>query len=457
MSIDNEGTAQPGQDITLLGLWVDDNDDGSFDPASDRLLSTLNWIGSEWQNPVALSEPIGADGLRCFVTANIAPGANDDRTVKLFVPLNGIEVALSANDGPIDRELRNTGTQTISTDPLLTSLSFDRASYSAGQTAQVTMTARNVGPDTLRTVHPGVLTASGNGTVTPSSGPAPATSDIAPGTEVSYVWTFIASGAGDVSFCGQAFDADSSEVSVQICTEAADIQNSPAGITLNLADADGAGDPSAPNAFLENVTVVSSTGSNHPFAVADSSASPLRLSFATPISLAPGDSIEMDVELDVAASATLAPMRLGLADAGAVRVVDANADASVSLSTGATFPWLTSAVDITAPAESLLVATLDTVTVTVNVAQGDVVLFSGTLTHPGPAAAADEILTRISLAFVDENGAPVAPGDAIRRLSIHSGSSTLYFTCCCFPPSRRCRWKCGWTPARFPSRGDCRR
>jgi len=469
VSIDNEGTAQPGQDITLLSLWVDDDGDRSFNPASDRLLSTLNWIGSAWRNPVALAEAIGAEGLRCFVTANIAPTANDDRTMKLFVPVDGVEVALSANDGPIDRELRNPGTQTISTDPLLTSLALDRSSYSAGQTLVVTMTARNVGPDTLLAVHPGMPSAAGTGGVAPTSGPAPATSDIAPGGEVSFVWTFTATSAGDVTFCGQAFDADSSEVSVQTCTEPATLQNLPLGITLSLADiappganrgqqdvqairiglgypgvdtlaastrvtgihldiANGGGAAAAPNAYLENVTVVSSTGSNYPFAVSDSSASPLRLSFSVPIDLAPGDSIEMDVELDVAGDAVLAPMRMGLSNAGALRVVDANSDAAVTLATGTTFPWLTGAVNITSPAESLLVATLDTVTVPVNVAQGDVVLFSGSLTHPGPASAAAEILTRISLAFFDENGVSAAPGDAIRRLSIHSGSTTLYFT-----------------------------
>ncbi|MCH7549309.1 MAG: hypothetical protein IH969_07235, partial [Candidatus Krumholzibacteriota bacterium] len=468
ITIGNAGTALPGQDITLLNLWQEDSGDNSFDPAQDRLLTTLIWTGSAWRNPLLLGETIGETGLACYVSADIAATAADDRTIQLFVPVNGVEVA-SGNDGPLDLALANPFVQTISTDPLITSIVADAATYTVGQTVTVTMTARNVGPTPLVGVHPSVPTISGAGIVTPVGGPIPASLTIPSGGDTTFVWTYAATAPGDVTFCGRAFDTDSSEVSVATCAEPVLLQSGPSNVTLSLGDLsppavnqgqdnveavrvvlnyasadtlaapvdlvgldvsvlDSGGLPVAPNSVLAGMTFISSTGTNYLFALVDSTANPLHLSLLVPISVAPGDSVELDVELDISASAVPQQFRLSIASVGDVHTHDANTGLPVTPSTGETFPWQTGLIDVDLPADSLLVASTDTSTITVNVSQDDIHLFGGELRNPGPVSAADEILTQLSLEFFDDTGTAIPPADVIRKLTIQSGPSNLYLT-----------------------------
>ncbi|MCK4775675.1 MAG: hypothetical protein KAT30_12840, partial [Candidatus Krumholzibacteria bacterium] len=165
LTIQNTGSAVAGQDIDELNLWE-----------SDRLISTLNWTGSGWRNPTALSEPIPVQGLTVAVTFSAAVAANDDRTFQAVLPLGGVEV-LSGNDGPIDIAIANPNAQTISTDPLITTVSTDRVSYSTTQEIVLSMRVRNEDTDSLLAITAPAPTLAGTGAATYVDGPTPASVD----------------------------------------------------------------------------------------------------------------------------------------------------------------------------------------------------------------------------------------------------------------------------------------
>ncbi|MCK5407116.1 MAG: hypothetical protein KAJ37_06665, partial [Candidatus Krumholzibacteria bacterium] len=225
LTILNAGSAVAGQDIDELNLWE-----------SDRLISTLNWTGSGWRNPTALSEPIPVQGLTVAVTFSAAVTANDDRTFQAVLPLGGVEV-LSGNDGPIDIAMANPNAQTISTDPLITTVSTDRVSYSTTQEIVLSMRVRNEDTDSLLAITAPAPTLAGTGAATYVDGPTPASVDLAPGEDTTMVWRYTAAAAGDLQFCAHAHDADSSEVSIHSCTPVVVIQDRPVEIAMTIADA----------------------------------------------------------------------------------------------------------------------------------------------------------------------------------------------------------------------------
>ena len=317
VTIVNTGTAVPGQDITALNLWIEDSGDSGFDPMADRLAATLTWVGNGWRNPAPVSEVISGAGLRCYVSADVAVTAADNRTIQLSIPADGVAVA-SGNDGPIDAAITNAVAQTISTDPLLTTVSFDRATYSLGQAVTVTMNVRNAGLIPLTGVHPSAPALSGSGTLAGGAGPSPAVVDLAPGADTTLVWTYTAATAGTIDVCGNAFNADSTESSELTCAGGAVLQQKPFAISVSLDDVvptgvnrgqenvslaglsidysgydslsaavtlngfalgvvDPAGSGIAPNSRLSEVTLVSSSGNSYTISVVDSASTPMQL------------------------------------------------------------------------------------------------------------------------------------------------------------------------------------
>ena len=465
IAVRNGGSAAPGADVAAMSLWRDDGD-GAFDPATDAWLGPLVWTGAQWTSPAPLDVAIPTSGLDVWIAADIAPGATDGRTLQAIVPMNGITVA-SGNDGPLDAPLVATGVLTISTDPLLVETTTDGDRWTVGQAITVSLRARNVGTSVLAGVHAGTLGVSGGAAVTVVSGPTPAAVDLAPGADTTFAWTLRADAPGDVTFCAAAFDADSTQFAPAACSGTGRIESAPAGIALSLVDnaplaldrgqtgrvvartvvtyaspdtaaasievtgvdlgvTDGAGLPVAPSSRLSAVTLIGSNGTNTAVATTDSTASPLHLALLAPVLLAPGDSLALDVAVDVSATAELAPMRVELAAADAVHVIDANAGTPVTPSSGATFPWRTRSIAIQDGAGAVTLAADDTSRATVNTGQAGVTLLAATVTQAGGPGAADALVTSIELAFADSSGAPVAPADAVRTLTVRSGTNVLH-------------------------------
>jgi uncharacterized repeat protein (TIGR01451 family) len=469
VTILNAGSAVAVQDIEHLNLWADGGN-GTFDDGAgdDRMVTELEWSGGGWRNATPMGETIPASGLKCYVTFSAAATANDDRTFQAVLPIGGIEV-LSANDGPLDIAVSNDAVQTISTDPLITTLVTDRASYSTGQEIVLSMRVRNENTASMLAVTAPAPTLFGAGSAVNVDGPIPSVVDLLPGADTTLVWRYTALTAGDLQFRGFAHTGDSSDVSLETYSPTLEIQDKPVEIAMSLGDVspvavnrgqnnveaieldlayatfttmsapveftgievtveNGGGTPIAPNSVLGEIAIVSSTGRIQPFALADSTANPLHLYLTEPIGIAPGDSVRLDVNMDIAPGATLTPFRLSIQSAAGIAVIDANDDTPVPLATAAAFPWVTSIIDVDVPADSLLVSAPLPSSFFVNNGQEQVDVFRFTLLNNGPLQAAGEVLSSVTMSFRDTTGAPFAPNDVIRNLTLSTGGSGLFYT-----------------------------
>lgn len=114
LNVVNLGDAPSGTVLTRVEAWADDGD-GIFDPVADQRIGQLFWTGGDRYEASALGIAIPAEGLRVFVSVDVAGDALGG-TVRLSLPA-GDDVAinvLSGNDGPIDEPVVNPYTQTIS-------------------------------------------------------------------------------------------------------------------------------------------------------------------------------------------------------------------------------------------------------------------------------------------------------------------------------------------------------
>jgi hypothetical protein len=115
LSIDQEGTASSGGDVTGIRAWVDSNGNGKFNSHSDRSLGSLTFMGGNRWQIKGLSELVPSGGLRIFFSVSIADLASQGRTVRLALPQGeGVGMA-SGNDGPLDNPVRNPLFRAIST------------------------------------------------------------------------------------------------------------------------------------------------------------------------------------------------------------------------------------------------------------------------------------------------------------------------------------------------------
>jgi hypothetical protein len=467
LAVENIGSAVAGNDIALLRVWKESGGHPSkFHPLDETPLGVMTWNGAAWTNPAALNEPIPDGGLRLYVTFDVAGSPTDATTFQAQLPVGGVGVQ-SGNDGPIDQFLTNPTAQTISTDPLISQLITDEPFYTVGEVITLSMTGRNEGADTLYNVIPSLLTVNGTGGVAESSGPAPASVDLAPGGSTTFVWTYDALAAGDAEFCGYALTADSLDSSQGTCSDAINIQNrasdipvylvnsAPAsanrgqksvrlfeitttyatvdplaaplrldGIVLNLED--GSGTPIAPNSVLDQIVITSPSGPSYSFAVSDSAANPVHLYPATAPTIQPGEQLTLEISADIADAATFTAVRASIAGLSDYVLVDANDDGPVSTTSTETFPWSTTAITINSAAESLLVSTSGGATTSANTGQDDVQLFTIDLQNPGGPNTAGELLTELQLAFFDTLGIVLSPDEVLRSITISSGAQTLY-------------------------------
>lgn len=111
LALVNRGDARAGTDLARLELWRDDGN-GVFDAGRDASLGGFVFTGDRWAL-TGLDEPLPVGGMRVFVTADIAAGAESGRTVRLELPVNAVAVA-RGNDGPRDVAVANAFEQVVS-------------------------------------------------------------------------------------------------------------------------------------------------------------------------------------------------------------------------------------------------------------------------------------------------------------------------------------------------------
>ena len=175
----------------FAGGGADDVDLGLLDP-QDGL-----WTAD------GLGEPVGAVGARLYVGASGAVGLTDSTTIRLSVPVDGLQYA-SANDGPLDAALDPGGTLLLSRAPLQVALTAVPGEVIAGQSVSVSMTVRNTGIEAALDVAPSALAPAGDGGLVLADGPLPAVLDLAPGEVDTFAWTYTADAVGTVTLTGSA-------------------------------------------------------------------------------------------------------------------------------------------------------------------------------------------------------------------------------------------------------------
>ena len=159
----NAGAAG-GADLADVHLWRDGGN-GALDRGSvdDEDLGSLAFGAGRWVSG-ALSEPIGASGLRLFATVATSPNPTDSAIVRLSVPLLGIQVA-SGNDGPRDQQVNGPTAILLSRSRLLATIEIEPSESVTGDTVTALMTVRNTGSVEIRGVRPTALQLSGAGTI----------------------------------------------------------------------------------------------------------------------------------------------------------------------------------------------------------------------------------------------------------------------------------------------------
>ncbi|MFI5371632.1 MAG: hypothetical protein ACHQ52_08745, partial [Candidatus Eisenbacteria bacterium] len=198
----NLGTAGTGE-IRAMTLWRDGGD-GVFTGASagdDSLVGPLVPQAGGWQSPL-ISLPVGVTGLRSFVAVEMSNAPAESTTVRLAVPLNGMD-NLSGDDGPLDAAVANPDGLLISGAPLLASLSTVPAS-TIGQTIAVRMMVRNTSSEMVTGIVPSALVPSGTGSLSAVGGPVPASFNLAPAAVDTFVFQYSATAVGDVRLSGNA-------------------------------------------------------------------------------------------------------------------------------------------------------------------------------------------------------------------------------------------------------------
>lgn len=373
LRVENAGTAAGATDVAALRLHRDGGD-GTFDEGGgdDLLIGSLSFAGSGWLLE-GLALPLPAAGARLFVAADVGESPRDSATIAVRIPTGGIAVA-TANDGPIDAAVGNPFVQTISTSPLVVSVTADRAEASVGQVLPVRLAVRNVGERAIEGIAPSLDGPSGSGAASLTAGPSPDSLRLDPGGAGEFVWMLRADSPGTVAFTGSARgrDAETGDLvsATPIGSPPLAIVNPPSSLTLFPTDLapptaargvqnlvplaitfsasgpppsagvevrtlalrleDGEGDPVSAAALLSRVRVREAGTLFHTEeSFGDSATVPLVLS--SPVRVTPEDPVTVALALDLRADTQVSAFRLAIASEAAIGAADANSSAPVAV------------------------------------------------------------------------------------------------------------------------------
>jgi len=466
----NLGTAGT-TDLAELRLWRDGGD-GVFTPGAgdDQDLGPLTRFGAEWRSPL-LSEALGIAGARLFVSVTTTATPSDSATVDLALPMGAIE-NLSGNDGPRDGLVANPQPLVISTSPLLATLEAETRASTVGQTLRLRMIVRNAGNETVQAIAPSTPTISGSGTASLQSGPSPASMVLAPAQSDSFVWTYAASGPGDVQF--RAGAAGTGAVSglvrraVEVSSNGHDVllpvsdaglipvQSMPLevsrgqtgivpfsltftnrggtgastvglrGVRIRLEDGNGA--PIVPSDLLTSVVVAEGTNVYLATSAIPTTGSDLDLVFDTPAYVTPEQPTTLSFRLDVASSATAPSFRVVIVDSTDVTADDRTSGAPVriQLETGA-FPLRSGTARLVAAPTELQISAGSSAERRVAAGSVDVPLLAVQVRNSGiDGVTSDVRVGSIAVTLTDTTGVPVpAPHAWLDRLVVRTATQTL--------------------------------
>jgi hypothetical protein len=466
----NLGNAGTG-DIAELRLWRDGGD-GLFTPGSgdDADLGALTYLSGAWVR-TSLTEGLAGAGARLFVSLTASAAPAESATVRLAIPIAGIDNA-SGNDGPLERAVENPQALTISTSPLLAVLETATRASTVGQPIQVRMIVRNAGVETVTGIRPTALAASGAATAALSSGPVPATFDLAPAQRDTFTWTYVSTSEGDLIFSGSAAGTGATSGVVRRAVQTASnrhdvfvsvidadlvpVQSMPTnvsrgqigvvplsltftnnggtgasdvrllGLTLRLEDQSGAG--VVPADLLARVLVGEGTTVYLTKTSLEISGSDVALTLATPALVTPEQPTTLSLRLDIADSTLVPSFRLVISDSTRIVAEDATSGAPVIVRrTGGSFPLRSGTARLVANATRLDLEARPALERRVPRGALDVSALSLRATSPGiDAITSDVRVSTLGITICDTTGAPMPqPSSRIRRLVVHTALQTM--------------------------------
>lgn len=454
-----------GVDIVNVQLWREVDADftmSNFDPTQDQQVSTGGGPSSLTFD--GLSELIPAGGARFYVTIDVTPTATNGRVFQLTVPILGVQMA-SGNDGPLDNNLTDTVTHTISSSDLLVSVLVAPRLVSRSETVDVDVIVRNRGTATDGIV-PLSVDAQPAGVVTLLSGPHPDSLNMASGATDTLSFSFAVNTPGDLRFTAVVGRADSSIVSEPATSPTVRVEEPPTAVILNplstLPSSVNRGqlgipvlvwrfahpdtDPIAASIRIDEVSLMVEDGNGIPLVASEvlsridirtgglvhaswndiPATTTLTVPLAHPIELEPGDTWDVPLTIGTAAASSVSDFRVRLADDGAVRAVDANSGAAVAVQ--ALLPWTTQSATLLTPAPYIELAASAPLASRANRGQLSVLAGHVTFTLPGAVGASEARITALTLQLRDQIGDAILTSELLAGVRVTSGLSLLLQT-----------------------------
>jgi len=469
LTLVNLGTASSA-DIADLRLWRDGGD-GLFTPGTgdDTAVGALVQVGSSWKSTV-LNEPLTGPGARLFVGVRPSNAPRDSSTLRLCVPIGGIQTA-SANDGPVDGAICNAEALVFSTAPLLATLSIPFAQSTVAQDFEVRMEVRNVSAEMITGIVPSALVAAGDAGVTLVAGPAPSSMDLAPDAASVFTWTFRGTTSGSLQFSGSASGTGAGGIlrrslhvqapAHSILLPAGSLVVQPVGsvpfsvnrgetdiVPLSLTLTNSSGPTSAdivvsalrlrledeqgngivPADILSRIALAEGTITYASTTSLPTSGDEITLVVASPLTITPTEPATVSIRCDMLSSTVVTAFRLAVVQADWVTAADGTlgTPVGVQLQQGS-FPILSGTGRVRAAPTELDVQGLPGTAARAGRGQGDVALLRLQLQNPGVADLTSHVrVGQLAVALTDAGGVPQPnPARFLRSIRLASGAVTL--------------------------------
>jgi hypothetical protein len=466
----NVGSA-PDAEIADLHLWHDGGD-GQFDAGAgdDQDLGPLVSSGDKWVSG-PLTVPAGTTGARLFVSVTAAATVTDSATVQLSLASGGLEM-LSTNDGPLDGAVVNREVITFSDRALAADVTATPDAVIVGQIVTVRMTVRNNSTEDVNNVTPSALTVSGTAGFSVQSGPSPPSTNLVPGGQDVFTWTYQATSPGESRFTGSASGVGSpsgaTRTSLPTTSNAVKVFSQPGSLPLAAATAmplsvnrgqtnvvplyltfSKPSEPAGPDArvthlrfrleaqsgsgivpanLLSRVAVFSGTTTYVERTSLETSGAEVDLPLATPILVTRGTPLTAALALDVAAGTTVPNFRIVVPDSTYFAAEDVPTGAPVDLRLEAQpYPIRTGLARVVDEATELDVAAVLSGPTYAGPGQVDAPLMIARLTNPGTTGVTSDVrVASFAVTLRDTLGAAVfAPGSVLTRLRVRSGPQLL--------------------------------
>ncbi|MEW6051765.1 MAG: right-handed parallel beta-helix repeat-containing protein [Candidatus Zixiibacteriota bacterium] len=444
-----------------LELWLDTDANRGLS-TGDSLVGAFVYDGGVY-TAQGLSIPVPPTPPGLLVVGDISISALPDATFRAEIPLTACAYG-SANDGPIDSSIAAAGVFTVSTSGLRVAPDTLRASYSVGQSIEVSIATTNVTSGTISAVATEIVNISDSQLVRLDSsiaGPL----DLGAGQTFTSRFYFTAVGQGAVWWQLRSVSQASADSSPVIQTAPTTIQRAISPVNLQLLNTSPTAvtrgqtnifcmtlkcphpdsDPSVAAMALESfhVKVVDGQGVDVPASSVFSrmvlttgldilgvitvvpAQTDIVFSFGTPLVVVPGASQNLMLVVDVDSNAVPAGFMIAIDSASWVPWFDANTGQLIPTGTATVYPLRSEVTRIDSPAEQIAVSAVSCALPTINYAQQRVDILKLYVRHTGALGYSSVQLTRLALAVVDSNGVALAAGDLFSEIELHKPGNIL--------------------------------